>query len=130
MTAPPDKKTRVVVLGTGVMGRLHVRVFSQLAERFEVAGFYDADRAVAEDVAASSGLHHFAREADAIEEAELVVVATPIPAHAATVRRALEAGKSVLVEKPLCSRADEANALVRTARTVTRPTPGLPGKRT
>jgi predicted dehydrogenase len=110
------ERTRVVVLGTGAMGRLHVRVFSQLGERFQVAGVFDANRSVAEDVARSAGVHSFTREADAIAEAELVVVATPISAHAVTVKRALEAGKSVLVEKPLCSRADEASVLVRTAR--------------
>ena len=51
-------------------------------------------------------------EAEAIAACDVLVLATPIRAHAATVTRALAAGKHVLVEKPLCSTAAEAEALV------------------
>jgi predicted dehydrogenase len=62
------------------------------------------------------GVLVLAGEAEAIARAEVLVVATPIPAHAGTVGRALAAGLHVLVEKPLCTRAHEADALVAAAR--------------
>jgi UDP-2-acetamido-3-amino-2,3-dideoxy-glucuronate N-acetyltransferase len=44
-----------------------------------------------------------------------VVIATPAETHAALVRRALEAGKDVLVEKPLCLDIEEGRDLVALA---------------
>ena len=46
---------------------------------------------------------------------EAVAIATPPHTHYALVRRALEAGKHVLVEKPLARTADEAAELVALA---------------
>jgi predicted dehydrogenase len=44
-----------------------------------------------------------------------VVVATPVPTHYELAKRALEAGKHVLVEKPPAMRAAEIDELVATA---------------
>src|SRR5437879_574192 len=46
-----------------------------------------------------------------------VVVATPVETHARLATQALEAGKSVLVEKPLAISSRDARALVELART-------------
>ena len=50
------------------------------------------------------------------DEIEGIVVATPVGTHYAMAKRALEAGKSVLVEKPLATSSEEACDLVKTAR--------------
>jgi predicted dehydrogenase len=50
------------------------------------------------------------------DEIEGIVVATPVGTHYAMAKRALEAGKSVLVEKPLATSSEEATDLVKTAR--------------
>src|SRR5579871_5866936 len=104
----------VVVLGVGAMGRRHVRVFAGMPE-YRLGGVYDTNRRVAGEVAASAGVPVFDGEAAAIEAAQLVVIASPIEAHAEAARRALEGGRHVLVEKPLCATATEAFALVRAA---------------
>jgi predicted dehydrogenase len=100
------------IVGLGVMGMRHARVLRALHDRFDVVGAYDlnAGAPTPPDV---PRLHD---EREAIERAELLVVATPASAHAATVARALAAGKHVLVEKPLCATAPEAHALVDAAR--------------
>jgi predicted dehydrogenase len=46
---------------------------------------------------------------------DVVVIATPTATHYALVREALEAGAHVLCEKPLCVKAEDADALVRLA---------------
>jgi predicted dehydrogenase len=51
---------------------------------------------------------------------EAVVVATPAASHAALTRQALEAGKHVLVEKPLALSTAEAAALTRQAERAAR----------
>ena len=50
------------------------------------------------------------------EEVELVVVATPSSLHAEVAIEALRAGKHVVVEKPMCMDADEADSMIRAAR--------------
>jgi predicted dehydrogenase len=54
------------------------------------------------------------------EAIDTVVVATPAATHAAIAKQALEAGKHVLVEKPLALSAAEAAALTRQAERASR----------
>jgi UDP-N-acetylglucosamine 3-dehydrogenase len=99
------------------MGLRHARVFAALCQRFEVAGAYDT-RA---DVSAPQYAPRLRSEDEAIARAEVVIVATPTGAHGGAVRRALAAGRHVLVEKPLCATAAEATALAAmSARGVSR----------
>jgi virulence factor len=105
------RRYKVAVVGLGVMGRRHLRVLAALHERFEVVGAYE----LRAEVEWPDGVPVFGGETEAIAGADVVVVATPIRAHAGTVARALAAGKHVLVEKPLCARSAEAEALAATA---------------
>ncbi|HEY8086902.1 MAG TPA: Gfo/Idh/MocA family oxidoreductase [Polyangiaceae bacterium] len=94
-------------MGLGSMGRRHARVLASLPGRFTVVGAYDVSAP-----GAPAAVRVFDSEAEAIAAADVVVVATPIHAHASTVGRALASGRHVLVEKPLCARAADADALV------------------
>ena len=49
------------------------------------------------------------------DELDAVVVATPVPIHAALARKALKAGKDVFVEKPLALSPEDAEELVKLA---------------
>jgi predicted dehydrogenase len=63
------------------------------------------------------------RELDAIlvdPAVEAVVIATPPQTHHALAKRALEAGKHVLVEKPLATRLEDAHELAEIAASVDR----------
>jgi UDP-N-acetylglucosamine 3-dehydrogenase len=97
----------VTLVGLGGMGQRHARVLRALPDRFDLIGAYD----VRADVQPPAGLVRLRSESEAIARAGVVVVATPIEAHAGTVARALAAGRHVLVEKPLCATAAEAQAL-------------------
>ncbi len=89
------------------MGLRHARVLSGLSDRFELVGVYD----LRPDAAAPDYAPRLRSEEEALERAELLVIATPTAAHAATVARAIVAGRHVLVEKPLCPTAADATAL-------------------
>jgi len=93
------------------MGQRHARVLGALPERFEIVGAFD----VKHDRQVPAGVAALASEAEAVARAEVVVVATPIAAHAGMVARALAAGRHVLVEKPLCATAGEAEGLLAAA---------------
>src|SRR4051812_1899337 len=104
------RRTRVVIVGAGVMGRRHARVVSGLGPRLELAGVMDVDASAAREAAGAWGAPVFASELEAVAKADAVFVATPIGAHAQTVRAALMAGRDVLVEKPVAASAEEAFA--------------------
>jgi UDP-N-acetylglucosamine 3-dehydrogenase len=104
---------RVSVLGVGAMGRLHARVFAQLPQLFTLVGVYDPSGVAAREVGQTWSVPAFGDEAEAIAAADLVVIASPIEAHAGAARRALAGGRHVLVEKPVCATAAQAFALTR-----------------
>jgi predicted dehydrogenase len=52
----------------------------------------------------------------ALPEIDAVVIATPVATHYEIARLALEEGKHVLVEKPMCASSDEAQHLVQLAK--------------
>jgi len=109
----PKNRHKVALVGLGTMGLRHLRVLSGLSARFEVAGGYDVVREAM--AATASPMVRLGSEAEAIAACDVLLVATSIFAHAATVARALGAGRHVFVEKPLCGTAAEADALLGAA---------------
>ncbi len=106
----------VAVVGTGVMGKNHVRAATEL-EGVDLAGLYDADRATAESLANRFGTQAYGSLDDLLADAavDAVVVATPTVFHVETALCALDAGKHVLVEKPIAPTVKEGAALVAAA---------------
>lgn len=106
-------KTRFAMISTGLMAELSARDFSltQSAE-LKVIVSRDADRAGATaakyGIAESSGNYLQVLKRDDIDA---IYVASPHVFHFAQSKAALEAGKHVLVEKPIAMNADEARRL-------------------
>ncbi len=107
-------RLRVGVLGAGHFGRFHALKAAGGA-RIELVGLHDADPARAALVAAEAGCPALGAEA-LIAAAEAVIVAAPTRFHHALATAALEAGRHVLVEKPIAATLDEADALVALAK--------------
>ncbi len=108
--------TRVAVVGTGSMGKNHVRVLREMPD-IDLIGLVDPNLAVAKPLADRYALPLYA-DVDALIEAgrpEAVVVATPTVHHGAVVSRLLEHGIHVLVEKPIASTRVEGQAMVELA---------------
>lgn len=99
----------VAVIGCGAWGRNHVRTFNTLGVLTAVC---DADADVAADAAGTAGVP--ARPFDDVladSAIEAVVIAAPDALHAAIATRALQAGKHVLIEKPMAVSAVDAESL-------------------
>jgi len=110
---------RVAVVGCGAWGRNHVRTFQELDA---LAGVVEVLPSLREKVHEEyPGLPVWNTLEQALDHAEGIVVATPAPTHAALAARALEAGKGVLVEKPMTVGSRDAQELVRLARAMGRP---------
>src|SRR5438445_665808 len=105
----------VAVVGAGEFGRNHARGYREL-EGADLAGLVDGDAERAAQVAAEFG-------ADVIPDIEALrgrvdaaSLAVPTAEHAAVGIRLLEMGIDVLVEKPMASSLEEADALIQAAR--------------
>jgi UDP-N-acetylglucosamine 3-dehydrogenase len=103
----------VAVIGCGVWGVNHARVYAGL-EKAKLIKIADTDperRRLAEkfDAECCADPRDIYRD----EEVEAVSICTPTVTHARLTREALQAGKHVLVEKPMATKLFEAEELVR-----------------
>lgn len=117
-SASPTAVPGVAVVGCGAWGRNHARCFAELGALVAVA---DQDPSVAAALADRFGVA--ALPVDAVATAsgvDAVVIATPPASHAALVAAALDAGRHVLVEKPLSLDMGVARALAAQARAADR----------
>lgn len=109
---------RTAVVGLGYWGPNHVRNLLALEGCDEIVAVdVDLDRAQA--AARTHKAVSASCDIDAVladDTLDAVVLSTPVMSHAALARKVLEAGKSVLVEKPLATSRTEAAALVALAR--------------
>ena len=106
--------TRVGVVGTGYLGRLHARVLTEIPEA-QVAGFVETNDAVAAEVASSLKIKRYASVAELAKDVDCAVVATPTTSHHEVARQLLEAGCDVMIEKPVTATAEEARELIALA---------------
>lgn len=107
---------RIAVIGSGYWGKNLTRNFHQLGALHTVCDSNaDTLAAILEQYPGSTACPT-CEEVFANPEIDAVAIATPAETHGALVRQALEAGKDVYVEKPLCLSLDEAKRLIDFAR--------------
>ena len=114
MTGPRGMRQHsIVIIGCGSIGERHLRCFQQTG-RAKVSAC-DANPALLRRMAEAYGVPTFAdwESAAASETAETAVVCTPAPSHIPIAVRALDAGKHVLIEKPLSTSMSGVGALLR-----------------
>ena len=108
-------RLRVGVIGAGAWGKNHVRTVATLADA-ELAAVCDADPKTRERVSRQFPKALVTADVDELLGAvEAVIIAAPAKAHADLARRAIEAGKPCLVEKPFALSTKDAEAVARLA---------------
>lgn len=113
------RRLRIGVIGCGHWGPNHVRVFSEL-DRTTVVACCDLSEVRLSRISARfpdirTTVDYRSILAD--DGIDALVVATPTNTHSRLVRESLEAGKHVLVEKPLCQTGAEGEQLAALAET-------------
>lgn len=106
-------KLRVAVIGVGMIGSLHARIFSD-NPRCRLIAVCDADLARAQTVADASGCKAYADPLEMLEAQELdaVSIATPETVRVEPAFAAADRGLALLIEKPLGRSLDAARQLV------------------
>ncbi|WP_271022350.1 Gfo/Idh/MocA family oxidoreductase [Rhizobium sp. RCAM05973] len=110
-------KLRIAIVGAGFMGLLHARVVAD-SDLAEVSAIIDPNVELGRQAAAEFGVSHFADAASALSAgaADAYIVAAPDRLHEAVTCELLEAGKPVLLEKPMAHTLDAAKAIAKAAK--------------
>lgn len=111
-----DGPVKVGIVGTGVMGRDHVRNALKLQGEgvLQIVGLADVEVERAQRLGKEHGIPTFERYDALMDETtpELVVVATPHPSHEAVTVAAAQRGIHVLCEKPIAHTVASADRMI------------------
>jgi len=116
------RKVNVAVIGVGYWGKKVVSEYAQLAKRSSGVSLHSVCDLSKENLTFCEGNYHvpymtkYHKEVVACPEIDAVNICTSNETHYEICREALEAGKHVLVEKPMTLNSGEAYKLVDLAR--------------
>ena len=111
------KKLGVAVIGTGQWGKNHARVYKELSST-ELVAVCDVNVERAKSIAAQYGVKAYSDSTQMLKDKQIeaVNVCTWSTILAKEAKKALNAGKHVLVEKPMATTPQQAQKLVHTAQ--------------
>lgn len=112
-------RIRVGVIGLGEVGQIiHLPILQELAERYEIAAICDVSAALLAAMGERYRIPEDARYLDyrelvARDDVDVVFVINSTEYHAECAIAAVEAGKHVLIEKPICLTLADAEAIAQ-----------------
>lgn len=111
------KKLGVAVIGTGFWGKNHARVYKELSST-ELIAVCDANPERAKIIAEQFGVKAYTKSSQLLKNKEIEAISVCVwSTHLAQeASKALNAGKHVLVEKPMATNTKQAHKLVETAK--------------
>lgn len=110
---------RTAVVGVGYLGRFHAQKYASLPNS-HLVGVADPSAKARSSVAAELGVAAYADYRELLGHVDAVSIVTPTPMHFEVARNFLDAGASVLVEKPMTVTVAEAESLIELARRANR----------
>ncbi len=107
-------KLKLGVIGTGHLGKLHIKMFKQISE-CEVVGIYDSNPITASNVSKEFDVKVFDNLDDLLTSVKSVSIAVSTTAHFEVAKKCLEKDIHVFIEKPITASISEAETLVELA---------------
>jgi predicted dehydrogenase len=111
------KRIGVAILGYGFMGTTHLAAWKMMDD-CRVLGLWGRDKSRLNDVASKYGVRPYESFSQIIDDKDVDVVdiCTPTYTHRKLAVEAMEAGKHVIVEKPMALNLEEADDMISTSR--------------
>ena len=116
---PQDGMLKAAVIGAGAFGRHHATKYRALPG-VELVAIADPSAEARRAAVAAHGVPVVADWRELLGTVDVVSVASPAVTHATIVRAFLNAGAHVLVEKPIATSIEEADALIALAESTGR----------
>lgn len=111
-----DKMYKFALIGCGAIAKVHIDVIEAL-ENAQAVGVYDKNAEFAQKFADEHGIRVFSTMEELLEsDAETVAICTPSGLHASLAIRCMEAGKHVVVEKPIALTVEDCDRLLDVER--------------
>jgi predicted dehydrogenase len=112
-------KIRIGIIGAGNIGGVHAGEFSKLADECEITAITDAYLPLAEDKAKQYGIANVVESPEELiqrADVDAVIIGVPNQFHAPFAVQAIEAGKHVLLEKPMGINGDAARQILKASQ--------------
>ena len=103
---------KIGVIGAGHLGKIHLKLLSELKDTYEVVGFYDTDRENAKIVNRSFRVKSFKSVELLIEASDIIDIVSPTISHFDCASLAIKSNKHVFIEKPITQTVLEAETLL------------------
>jgi myo-inositol 2-dehydrogenase / D-chiro-inositol 1-dehydrogenase len=116
-------KTKIALLGSGFIADIHIESYQRFVPEAEVVAVWSRSP---EKAAAFAKKHHIAKHYSTLEQAitesgcEIVDVCVPNFLHHRAVLAAANAGKHVIIEKPLAMTLEEADEMIAACKSKSR----------
>jgi len=101
---------KIALVGLGYIGKIHLKILND-NPKWDLVGVYDIDTKLCKDLAAQYNIKAFSSLEEAIENSEVLDIATPSDTHFEIAKQAVINSKHVFIEKPVTSNLKEAKQL-------------------
>ena len=108
-------RIRVGVIGTGHLGKHHVRVYHEIPE-CRLVGIADIDSEVVQSIGDQYSVPAYTNYCDLLDKVDAVSIVTPTSTHGEITLDAIAAGCHVLVEKPIADNVESADQMIISAK--------------
>lgn len=109
------KKLKVGVIGAGIMGRSHARVYSDM-DKVGLTAVCDKDNESANEIAKKYNAKPFTDYKQIDENLDAVSVCVPTKLHKDVAMFFINEGINVIIEKPIADSMEEAKTLIEAAK--------------
>jgi len=106
---------KIAIVGAGGIAGQHVTAISRF-DNAKIIGIIDVNKDSAQKRAAQCGAKVYDALADCLELVDMVYVLTPPSTHRQIAVEAMQAGKHVVVEKPISSTVEDAEIMVEESK--------------
>ncbi len=107
----------VGVIGVGAWGKNHVRIFSEM-DKANLIGVFDRDVDLASALARKFNVTHYSSVEELLkrDDVDAITICTPTITHADLALQVIEAGKHLLIEKPMTDTVQQAQRIIDAAK--------------
>ena len=109
------QKLKVAVIGTGALGSVHAKIYSELVG-VELVGLCDTDNNKLSKISKELGIEGFKDYHQLLGNVDAVSVVVPTKDHYSISKDFLESGTHLLIEKPITQTVEEADRLLSIAK--------------